>query len=118
MVSYLGQTAVAGVALVNRIDNFAKQFFIALGQGGSVILSQYIGTNDQKDSQVSLKANVGIVTAIGTILMAIMIFFRSGILNLFFGKAEADVLATSESYFSITAISYPFVALYRWYRIG
>ena len=28
--SKLGTTALAGVALVNRIDNFAKQFFLAL----------------------------------------------------------------------------------------
>ena len=36
MVSFLGETAVAGVALVNRIDNFAKQFFVALAQGGGL----------------------------------------------------------------------------------
>lgn len=45
MVSHLGETAVAGVALVNRIDNFSKQFFIALAQGGCVVLSQYIGAD-------------------------------------------------------------------------
>ena len=34
MVAGLGETAVAGVSLVARIDNFVKQFIVALAQGG------------------------------------------------------------------------------------
>lgn len=112
MVSSLGETAVAGVALVNRIDNFAKQFFVALAQGGSVVLAQYIGADDKRLSKVSLKTNIRIVTAIGLAVMLVMVMFKYRILDLLFGKAEADVLAVSGSYFSITAFSYPFTALY------
>ena len=67
MVSFLGETAVAGVALVNRIDNFAKQFFVALAQGGSVVLSQYIGAKDLRKAQTSLKNNINIVKIINLI---------------------------------------------------
>ena len=53
MVSTLGETAVAGVALVSRIDNFAKLFFTALAQGGTVVLAQYIGAQDMQNAKKS-----------------------------------------------------------------
>ncbi len=112
MVSFLGEDAVAGVALVNRIDTFAKQFFLAMAQGGSVLLSMYIGAKDQKQSERSMKKNIHIVLLFGIALMLIMVLFRSQILNLLFGKAEPEVLAYSNSYFTVTALSYPLIALY------
>lgn len=112
MVSSLGETAVAGVALVNRIDNFAKQFFVSLAQGGSVVLSQYIGARDEDKAEISLKSNVRIVVLIGLAVMLFMVVFKEQTLHLLFGGAEANVLAISSEYFTITALSYPFVALY------
>ena len=108
----LGTTALAGVALVNRIDNFAKQFFLALAQGGSVVLAQYIGAQNEKNAQKSLKNNIQIVVGIGAVFMLLMILFKKQFINLFFGGAENSVLAVSLQYFSITAYSYPFAALY------
>lgn len=112
MVSFLGETAVAGVALVNRIDGFAKSFFLALAQGGSVVLAQYIGAKDEKFASSSLKNNIRIVVGIGTAWMLIMLIFKQQILRFLFGGAEPDVLTISGNYLSITAFSYPFIALY------
>ena len=112
MVSNLGEIAVAGVALVSRIDNFVKQFLLALAQGGSVIMSQYIGAKDEKLARTSLKNNVRIVIIIGLIIMAIMVLLRPWILNTLYGNAEKEVLDISLEYFNITAFSYPLVALY------
>lgn len=108
----LGETALAGVALVNRIDTFAKQFLLAFSQGGSVVLAQYIGAKNEKYSKISLKANIQVVLCIGIALMLIMTCFKQQVVNLFFGNAEKEVLALSIQYLSITAISYPFIALY------
>ena len=112
MVSGLGETAIAGVALVNRIDNFAKQFFLAMGQGGSVVLAQYIGADKKDNAKSALKNNILILTGVGILLMLIMVLFKNNVITLLFGGAEQDVLDVSSSYFSITALSYPFVALY------
>ncbi len=108
----LGTTALAGVALVNRIDTFAKQFFLALAQGGSVVLAQYIGAQDDRNAQKSLKNNIQIVVSIGVVFMLLMLLFKEQFINLFFGGAEKAVLDVSIQYFSITALSYPFAALY------
>ncbi len=112
MVSSLGEVTVAGVALVSRIDNFVKQFLLALAQGGSVVVSQYLGAENKKLAGVSIKNNIRIVCVFGILVMTIMVCFRPYVLNLLFGGAEPEVLAVSNSYFVITAFSYPVAALY------
>ncbi|MBE7034481.1 MAG: hypothetical protein E7406_09685 [Ruminococcaceae bacterium] len=112
MVSFFGDVSVAGVALVSRIDTFAKSFFLALAQGGSVVMSQYIGAKDSKKAQLSMKNNIRIVTLIGILVMLVMVIFRPQILNLLYGKADKEILLVSNDYFMVTALSYPFVALY------
>ena len=108
----LGTTALAGVALVSSIDTFVKSFFIALGQGGSVVLAQYIGAQNERNAQKSLKNNIQIVVGIGIVFMTLMLFLKKQFITLFFGGAGDDVLAVALQYFSITAFSYPLVALY------
>ena len=44
--------------------------------------------------------------------MLVMVIFRPQILKLLYGNAEAAVLSVSNDYFTVTALSYPFVALY------
>ena len=112
MVSSLGETALSGVALVSRIDNFAKQFFVALAQGGSVVMTQYIGAQNKKSAQTALKDNIRIVVGVGLLLALVMCIFKDNIISLLFGGADKAVLDASHSYFTITALSYPLVALY------
>jgi Na+-driven multidrug efflux pump len=80
----------------------------AFAQGGSVVLAQYIGARDENSAKNALKTNVKIVFAIGFIVMALMIGFKSHVLSFLFGGAEKDVIENSLLYFSYTAISYPF----------
>lgn len=112
MVSYVGESAVAGVSLVSRIDTFVKQFMSAFAQGGSVVLAQYIGANDEHNAKNALKTNVKIVFAIGFAVMALMMVFKPQVLSFLFGGAEKEVIQNSLLYFTYTAISYPFFALY------
>lgn len=117
MVSSIGDKSisdaiVAGVANVNRIDTFAKQFFLAMAQGGSVLLSMYIGAKDQNQAERSLKTNIHIVLAFGFALTTIMLVFKTQIINLLFGNADTTVLEYSYAYFTVTALSYPFISLY------
>ncbi len=112
MVSFLGEASVAGVALVSRIDNFVKCFLVALAQGGSVVMSQYLGAENKKRASLSLKNNIFFVVFIGILIMLVMVLFRPWVLQVLFGSADAEVLKISNTYFTITAFSYPFVALY------
>ena len=45
-------------------------------------------------------------------LGVIAVFFRKPVLNMVFGSIEADVMAHAQIYFLLSAISYPFLAVY------
>lgn len=112
MVSFISESAVAGVSLVSTIDTFVKQFLSALAIGGTVVLSQYIGAKDHDNAEKSLKNNIQIVLLLGLLVTLIMVLFKAPILNFLFGSAEKSVIDASSSYFTYTALSYPFFSLY------
>ena len=53
MVSYAGEAAVSGVSLVNMLNIFFIFLFTALASGGAVVVSQYIGSRDRKNSSLA-----------------------------------------------------------------
>lgn len=48
IVSYVGESAFSGVSLVNMFDTIFIYLFTALASGGAVVISQYLGSKDQK----------------------------------------------------------------------
>ena len=48
MVSYAGEAAVSGVSLVNMFNTVFLFLFSALAAGGSVVVSQYIGSREKE----------------------------------------------------------------------
>lgn len=53
MVSYAGEAAVSGVSLVNMFNTVFLFLFSALAAGGSVVVSQYIGSREKEKSSLS-----------------------------------------------------------------
>lgn len=112
MVSHLGETAVAGVSLALSIDQFVKNVSIALATGGSVVVSQYIGARNIKEASRALKTNIQVIFLISTIACIFFVAFRDILLSFLFGTVEEEVMNSSKEFFSINALSYPFLALY------
>lgn len=50
MVSNAGEDAVSGVSLVNNFNTIFIYIFTALASGGAVIISQYLGNQDHKNT--------------------------------------------------------------------
>ena len=112
MVSYAGEAAVSGVALINQLINVFIMLFAALASGGAVIVSQYIGRDDKKNGCLASDQLMMLITIISICTTIIMLAFGSAIFNVLFGNVENSVYEAGMVYLKITAWSFPMLAWY------
>lgn len=112
MVSSVGEAATSGVSLVDMINNLLINLFAAISTGGAVVSSQFLGQK-HKDRACEAANQLLVVTGlISVAVMGIAIVFRRGLLELLYGGIEADVMKNALIYLVISAVSYPFLAIY------
>ena len=112
MVASLGEVAISGVSLVDFLVQLLIFSFSALATGGAVIAGQYLG-NDEWEKACDASNQLVWFTTILAILMAVLVlFFKSFLINVFFGQIDQDVFDTANIYLSYMAISIPFIAIY------
>lgn len=112
MVSDAGEAAVSGVALVDMVNYLIITVMAALTTGGAVLISQYLGSEQPEQAAFSAGQLVRVSGLFSLVIAAVCLVFRQGILRLFFGAVEPDVMETALTYFVITACSFPFLGLY------
>jgi putative MATE family efflux protein len=112
MVSSVGEYAVSAVSLVDNIKNLLLIAFAALATGGTVVVSQYIGRLDTKNANLAARQLMYVSAGVALFLALIILFTRNPILRLVYGTLTEDVVASAAIYFLLTALSYPFLAIY------
>lgn len=112
VVSFSSEADVSGVSLVTSFNTVLIFLFTALSSGGAVIISQYIGSKNEKAASRSAGQLLMISAVISAAMAALILVFHTQLLRLLFGKIEADVMAACESYLWITTLSLPFLAIY------
>lgn len=112
MVSSCGEAAVSGVSLVDSISVLLIQILSALATGGAVVCSQYIGKKMPERAKLSAGQLMLIMLVSAGTVMIVVLFLHKFLLRWIFGQIEADVMASAEIYFIISAISYPFLGVY------
>ena len=112
MVSSVGEAAISGVSLVDMINQLVITLFGALATGGAVVTSQYLGAKRQGDAAKSAGQLVGLSALLGVSVAAFCLLTRTAQLRLFFGTITDDVMEACLVYFTITSLSFPFLALY------
>ncbi|MDR1288232.1 MAG: MATE family efflux transporter [Treponema sp.] len=112
MVSSVGEFAVSGVNIVDNINNLLIIAGAALCTGGAVVVSQYMGRRDTGNSRLAARQLVCIVVLVSLLIMIFAVTLRRPVITLFYGKIENDVMNAASLYFLVTALSYPFLALY------
>ncbi len=112
MVSTCGESAVSGISLVDSISILFIQLFSALATGGAVVAAQYLGRREKAQASMAAKQLFYTVLMVSTALMVLFLVLRKPLLSLVFGHIDADVMANAETYFLITTLSYPFLAMY------
>jgi putative MATE family efflux protein len=112
MVNSVGEYAVSGVSIVDAINMLLIIAFGALATGGAVVVSQYIGRRDYKNAGRASRQLMYASMAAALIIMTIALLLRRHLLSLIYGRIEPDVMHAAETYFLLSALSYPFLALY------
>lgn len=112
MVSSAGEAAISGVSLVDMINAIVLTLFAALATGGAVVTSQYLGARQMDKARQSAGQLVLMALVLGLAAMAFCLMFANGLMRLFFGSIADDVMAAGLVYLRITALSFPFIALY------
>lgn len=112
MISNVGEAAISGVALVDMLNTLIITVLLAIGAGGAIITAQYLGNQDKESASLSAGQLIRLSGMIALALMVLCLVFQSGILNLIFGKVEADVMQAASLYFMVSCLSFPFLGIY------
>lgn len=112
MVSSVGEAAISGVSLVDMINAVILVLFAALATGGAVVTSQFLGARNMDKAKRSVGQLVLMAVGLGVLTMVPCLIFAEQLLRLCFGAIEEDVMAAGLQYLRITALSFPFIALY------
>ena len=112
MVSSVGEAAVSGVSLVDSFNTLMIQIMSALATGGAVVTSQYIGRQEPKDAKNAAAQILFILSSFSLLVAAVVVAGRHAILRGIFGSIDVDVMRYAETYFLLSALSYPFIGLY------
>ena len=112
MVSNVSSAAISAVSLVDSINVLVIQVFAAMATGGTIICSQYIGKKDEKRANQAARQVFLTMLTIASVMMVGLILFRQPLLQSVFGEVDEAVMNYSMTYFFITVLSYPFIALF------
>ena len=112
VVSYAGEAAVSGVSLVNQFNTIFIYLFTALASGGAVVISQYIGRNENDSAGKSASQLLLFSTLFSMLIAVLVLVGNRGMLRLMFGKVEDSVMQACITYLRISAYSYPAMAVY------
>ena len=112
VISYTGEAAVSGVSLVNQFNTIFIYLFTALASGGAVVISQYIGSGDNRGAGKSASQLLMFSAVFSVLLMGLVLLGNERLLRLLFGRVEPEVMAACVTYLKISAYSYPALAVY------
>lgn len=112
MISSVGEAAISGVSLVDMINMLINAVFASVATGGAVIASQYLG-HRERDKACKASSQLMLVTLLTALaITALTLLIRRPLLSVLFGQIEADVMAAALTYLTISALSFPFLAVF------
>ena len=112
MVASCSEAAVSGVSLIDSVNAVFLWLFPALATGGGVVLAQYIGRGEEENARRSVGQLTLLLVGFSMMISVLFMLFRDELLVLLFGQIEPQVMAYARTYFTVSIISYPFLALY------
>ncbi|NHC41471.1 MATE family efflux transporter [Bacillus sp. MM2020_1] len=113
MISSAGVAAVSAVSMVDSLNIFLVNVFIAVATGGTVMVAQYKGSGNLGMVSKTATQAISAVTIFSVLISVLVIIFHTPILNLLFDKADAAVFENAKIYLIGSCISYPLIAIFQ-----
>lgn len=112
MLTSVHPDAYSAISLVDMINNLVMQLFMAIGAGGAIVASQFIGKKDRPSALETATQAVMLTLAVSCSVAMLMLAFNRPILGFIYPKINLSIMGYSRIYFALSAISYPAYALY------
>lgn len=115
MISHIpsnGGNASNAVGNVDYINNLIIQLFSAFATGGAIITSQFLGAKDNENANKSAKQMLVLVILLSLGIGGLCLALNWPLLKLFYGDVSKEVFGYQQTYFYVTAASFPFIGLF------
>jgi len=111
MISSSGMAAVSAVNMVDSLNIFLVNVFIAVATGGTIVVAQYKGRGDDKMVPKAAASSISGVFLLALGISLILLLFHNPILRLLFGGSEQAVFENARTYLIGSASSYCGIAI-------
>lgn len=97
---------------VDYINNLIIQLFSAFATGGAIVTSQFLGAGDIDGANRSAKQMLMLVICISTVIGGLCLALNWPLLKLFYMEVDETTFSFQQTYFYVTAASFPFIGLF------
>lgn len=111
MAGHIGKEAVSAIGMVDSINNIFIAFFSALAIGGMVVVAQFIGQENVKKANATMKQALYSGIIISFLVTIVMWLCQGSIIALLFGSADPLVISNARTYLGITLLTYPLITI-------
>jgi putative MATE family efflux protein len=111
MISSSGVDAVSAVNMVDSLNIFLVNIFIAVATGGTVVVAQYRGSRNETMVSKSAAGAMSSVFLLAVGIGAFIMVLHNPTLSVLFGKADPHVLGFARTYLIGSGLSYPGIAV-------
>ncbi len=105
---FVGPLAIGAITVVMPISFLISSIGMAIGIGGSSIISRALGSKDRKRALKTFGNMVNMTLHFSILLVILGFIYDDEILNIFGGKG--DILPLAKEYFEVILIGVPFLA--------
>lgn len=106
MISSSGVSAVSAVNMVDSLNLFLINVFVAVATGGTVVAAQYKGSGNGLMVSKAAASSVASVTLLAAAIGILIVVLHHPLLRLLFGAASDEVLDNAKIYMIGSAVSY------------
>lgn len=111
MISSSGVAAVSAVNMVDSLNIFLVNVFIAVATGGTIVVAQYKGRGDEGMITKAVYSSVTGVFLVASMISLLIMLLHSPLLLLLFGEADKEVLVNARIYLLGSCTSYGGIAI-------